>query len=87
MPVHIGFARWNVAHIAVLVERLRVSQVRIRNRFGRGRPVRRDEPTKPTRIMPRPKVIQPRFGVPFFAGEFVMIIQVPASSDQRRSLG
>ncbi len=63
----------DVPHVRVQVQRLGIGKVCIRHsRRFRG-PIGRDEPAQAIRVISRPKIIQPRFRVAFFAGKFVMI--------------
>jgi len=71
MPIWIRVARRNIPDICVLIQALRVPKIRIRHWNRRRRPIRADEPPQAVGVIPRPEVIEPGFGVPFFAGELV----------------
>src|SRR5258708_32857096 len=65
-----------VADIAVLVESLRIAGISIWDWNGNRAPVRRDEASQSVGVIARAEVVKPGFRVPFFAGKFVMIIEV-----------
>src|SRR5713226_3025892 len=73
VSIRIEAYRWDVAHIAVLVERLRVAESRIGNGNRRSRPVRRDEPPQAVGVVSGSEVIQASLTIAFFAGELVMV--------------
>jgi len=73
MPIGIQSCRRNIPNIGIKIQRLRISKVGVRHSRSLGCPVWRDESSERVPVVASAEVIETGFGVPFFAGELVMI--------------
>src|ERR1700722_1105890 len=73
MPVGISEGCRVVLRVTVKVQTLRVPKVRIRYRRRFRRPIRNHETPYGAGVKTRSEVVQPTFGVAFFAGELVVL--------------
>src|SRR5258707_5475931 len=76
MSVEIKSRCGDVSDVRVKVQRLRIRKVCIRHGSCLCSPVRRGESSETIRVVSGSKVVEAGFSVPFFAGEFVMIVEV-----------
>src|SRR6185437_8672722 len=72
MPVRIRLAERVVPDIFIQIQALGIIQLRVRHSLGLLRPVCADPPADIAGVVPRPEVVEPRFGVALFAGELVV---------------
>jgi hypothetical protein len=73
MPISVRLASRIATHIDVLIQRLRVTEIRIRHRDRRGAPVRREKSAKAIAVVPGAKIVAARFIVSFMATIFVVV--------------
>jgi hypothetical protein len=77
VAVRVFVRLWTILDVAVEIETLRVAEIRVRNAGRLGCPVGRDKPSQPVGVISCLEVVQARFSVAFFAGEFVMTACTP----------
>ena len=73
MPIKVCESLRVIANHRIQIQRLRVRQVGIRHRLRRRRPIRRLPPPKARRVIPRPKIVVPRFLIPLLPLELVIL--------------
>src|SRR5882724_6072044 len=73
VPVRVHPHSRNVPHIAVLIQRLRITEISVRDWHRYGAPVGCDESSQTVRVIPCPEVIEASFRIAFFARELVVV--------------
>src|SRR5712692_323310 len=73
MSFSVDVCEWSVFRITIKVQALRVSEIGVGNTHWRCRPVGRHESPYTAAVVAGDEIVEPRFGVALFAGEFVVV--------------